>query len=121
MQKNKYGKIINLTTIATDIPPKSQVKYVIAKSALVGLTRSLAVELAQDNIQVNMVSPSFVETDLTNNMNQIFKDKIKSDSPMGRFASSLEVAKAVVFLSSSMSSFITGQKITLGGGQPPFL
>ena len=86
-----------------------------------GLTRSLAIELAQDNIQVNMVSPSFVETDLTNNMNQIFKDKIKTDNPMGRFADSSEVAKAVLFLSSSMSSFITGQKITVSGGEPPFL
>jgi 3-oxoacyl-[acyl-carrier protein] reductase len=121
MKKNQSGKIINLTTIATDIPPKSQGKYVIAKSALVGLTRSLAVELASDNIQVNMVSPSFIETDLTNNMNELFKDKMRSESPMNRFANSVEVANAVVFLSSSMSSFISGQKITLGGGQPPFL
>lgn len=121
MKKNKSGKIINLTTTYTDLPPKSQGKYVIAKSALVGLTRSLAVELAADNIQVNMVSPSFIETDLTNNMNELFKDKMRLESPMNRFASSIEVANALVFLSSSMSSFVSGQKITLGGGKPPFL
>lgn len=121
MKKNHSGKIVNLTTIATEIPPKNQGKYVIAKSALVGLTRSLAVELAAYNIQVNMVSPSFVETDLTNNINELFKDKIRLESPMQRFANSVEVANAVLYLSSSMSSFVSGQKITLGGGQPPFL
>jgi 3-oxoacyl-[acyl-carrier protein] reductase len=120
MKKKQSGKIINMTTTATDNPPKNQGKYIMAKSALVGFTRTLAAEYSGYNIQINMVSPSFVETDLTNNINELFKDKIKADSPSNRFAKPYEVANAVLFLSSSMSSFISGQKINVNGGQPPF-
>lgn len=115
------GKIINLTTVYTEIPPPGQLKYVLAKSGLVGLTRSLAAEMAPHNIQVNMVSPSMVETDLAASIPKMLQERIKHEAPMNRMASSLDVARAVIFLSSSLSSFTTGQKIMVTGGHPPYL
>ena len=115
------GKVINISTVTTEVPPPNQAKYVIAKSGLIGLTRSLAVEFARYNIQVNMVSPSLVETDLTKNISKMFLEGIKHNTPMQRNASPVDVAKAVVMLASSMASFTTGQKFMVTGGQAPFL
>jgi 3-oxoacyl-[acyl-carrier protein] reductase len=115
------GKIINIASVATDNPPPDQTKYVMAKSALVGLTRSLAVELASKNIQVNMVVPSFVETDLVAHVQEGFRNKIARETPMGRNASPVDVARAVLFLASSWSSFTTGQKLMVTGGGAPYL
>lgn len=121
MITNKGGKIINLSTVATDMPPPLHAKYVIAKSALVGLTRSLAVEFAPHQIQVNLVVPSIVETDLTRGVPDMFLEKMKSETPMQRNASDIDVAKAVVALASSLASFTTGQKMMVTGGNAPFL
>lgn len=121
MIRNKEGRIINVTTVATDNPPPNQAKYVAAKSALVGLTRSLAVEMANFNIRVNMVSPSLVETDLTKHIPKMFLDGTKNDTPLKRNAEALDVAKAVIFLASNLSGYTTGQKIMVTGGSPPFL
>ncbi|MDO8488563.1 MAG: glucose 1-dehydrogenase [Candidatus Omnitrophota bacterium] len=121
MIKNKAGKIINIITVYADNPPPKQAKYVVSKSALVGLSRSLAVELAPYNIQVNMVSPGIVETDLTKHVPKMYWDKIKNETPMQRNALPEDVAKAVVFLASSLASFTTGQKIMVTGGNAPFL
>lgn len=115
------GKIINVSTVATDNPPANQTKYVVSKSALVGLTRSLAVEFASKNIQVNMVAPNFVETDLVSHINPAFRKKIAQDTPMRRNASPEDVARAIIFLASSYSSFTTGQRIMVTGGGPPYL
>ncbi len=114
------GKIINIGTVATDTPPPHQIKYVVAKAGLVGLTRGLAAEFAAKNIQVNMVVPSFVETDLTSHIPAVFRKKIAQDTPMQRNASPLDVARTIVFLASQFSSFTTGQKIMVTGG-PPYL
>lgn len=121
MIKNKGGKIINLSTIFAENPPANQAKYVISKNALVGLTRSLAVELGPNNIQVNMVVPSVTLTDLSNHVPKFFMERMKNDSPMKRHACPEEVAQAIVFLASSFSSFTTGQKIMVTGGQAPLL
>jgi 3-oxoacyl-[acyl-carrier protein] reductase len=115
------GKIINIASVAVDNPPPDQAKYVLAKSALVGLTRSLSVEFAARNIQVNLVVPSFVDTDLVSHIQEGFRKKIAQDSPMQRHASPVEVAQAVLFLASSHASFTTGQKIMVTGGGAPFL
>ena len=115
------GKIINISSVAVDNPPVDQTKYVMAKSALVGLTRSLSVEYAARNIQVNLVVPNFVETDLVAHIPDGFRRKIARDTPMQRLASPIEVAQAVVFLASSSSSFTTGQKIMVTGGGAPYL
>ena len=121
MIKKKSGKIINLSTVAVENPPPKQTKYVVAKSALNGLTRSLAVDFASHNIQINLVVPGLVETDLTNYLSKAIVDEIKEQHPMKRNASPVEVAKAIVYLASSFSSFTTGQKIMVTGGMPPFL
>ena len=115
------GKIVNVVSVATDNPPPDQTKYVIAKSALVGLTRSLSIELAAQNIQVNMVAPSFVETDLVAHVQEGFRNKIARETPMGRNASPVDVARAVLFLASSFASFTTGQKVMVTGGGAPYL
>lgn len=121
MIENGGGKIINISTIAAEDPPPGQAKYVMAKSALVGLTRSLSVEYAAGNIQVNMVVPNFVETDLTSHIQDAFKKKIAEATRMKRSASPVDVAHAVVFLASSYSAYMTGQKIMVTGGEAPFL
>lgn len=121
MLKQSGGKIINMGTLATENPPPNQVKYVISKSGLVGLTRSLAREFASKNIQVNMVVPNFLNTDLTSHIPGVYKDKIAMNIPMQRIASPVDVAKAIIFLASSYSSYTTGQKIMVTGGDVPFL
>jgi len=121
MAKNGGGRIINLSTVFTETPPPLQTKYVIAKSALVGLTRSLAVELAASNITVNLVVSSLVETDLSKHVPKMFLERMKNETPMKRHASPEDVAKAVVYLASSLASFTTGQKIMITGGNAPFL
>jgi len=121
MLNQGQGKVINISSIATDNPPPDQVKYVMAKSALVGLTRSLSVEFAARNIQVNLVVPNFVETDFVAHIAEGYRKKIARDTPMQRHASAVEVAQAVLFLASSLSPFITGQKIMVTGGGAPYL
>jgi 3-oxoacyl-[acyl-carrier protein] reductase len=115
------GRIVNISTVAADDPPPEQTKYVMAKSALVGLTRSLSIELAPKNILVNMVVPNFVETDLVAHVPDGFRKKLAHDTPLGRHASPIDVARAVVFLASSYASFTTGQKIMVTGGGAPYL
>lgn len=121
MLKNRSGKIINISTISTDNPMPNQSKYVISKSGLVGLTRSLAVEFAPYNIQVNMVVPSIVETDLTKHVPKMFIDGMKNNTPMKRNATPVDVAKAIIFLASSLAQFTTGQKVMVTGGNPSSL
>ncbi len=115
------GKIVSISSVAVDNPPPDQTKYVMAKAALVGLTRSLSIELAARNIQVNLVVPSFVETDFVAHIQDGFRARIAQDTPMRRHASPVEVAQAVVFLVSSHASFTTGQKIMVTGGGTPYL
>ena len=115
------GKIVNIASVAVDDPPANQTKYVMAKSALVGLTRSLSIEYASRNIQVNMVVPNFVETDLVAHVAEGFQRRIARDTPMGRNATPADVARAVLFLASAHSSFTTGQKLMVTGGGAPYL
>jgi 3-oxoacyl-[acyl-carrier protein] reductase len=114
------GKIVNLSTVAVETPPRDQFKYVVAKSALTGITRSLAVELAEHNIQVNQVVPSMVETDLTRGVSSLALSKLKAASPMKRLATATEVSEAIVHLASRRSDHTTGQKYFVTGGLPPF-
>lgn len=121
MLDNGGGKIINMGSLATDNPAPNQLKYVVAKSALVGLTRSLAVDYAARNIQVNLVSPSVVETDLIAHIPESYRVKIAEGTPMRRNATPQDVAQAVVYLASNHSRFMTGQRIMVTGGAAPFL
>jgi 3-oxoacyl-[acyl-carrier protein] reductase len=121
MVERRAGKIINMGTVATESPPPGQTRYVLAKSALVGLTRSLAMEFAPHGIQVNMVCPSMVETDLTAGVPATAKHQLASATPMRRLPGPDEVANAVVLLASSLTSFTTGQQFMVTGGLAPLL
>lgn len=115
------GRIVNLSTIAVETPPPQQTKYVLAKAALNGLTRSLAVEFADRNIRVNMVVPSFVETDLTSGHSRVAVNQMRAASPMKRISTARDVAEAILYLASPRSGFTTGQKLMVTGGLAPFL
>ncbi len=121
MLKNGEGKIVNVSTIFTEYPIADQAKYITSKSALNGLTRSLAVEYADKNIQVNLVVPSIVQTDLTAHISQMHLNEMSHSTPMKRNATSTDVAKSIVFLASNQASFTTGQRIMVTGGNHPFL
>jgi len=121
MLNNKGGKIINVGTIATEYPPVAQTKYVAAKCALVGLTRSLCLEFAAYNIQVNMVVPGMVETDLTKSIPSMIKEKLRQKNPMGRLATTIDVAQAIVMLAGTNTSYTTGQRFFVTGGESPLL
>ena len=120
MAEYGFGRIVNMSTIAVENPPENHAGYVVAKSGLLGLTRSLAVEYADDDIRVNAVMPGTVDTDLTANLSPMDRKSLRQDTPMGRLVSPLEVAQAVVYLASDWSSFTTGQQLAVTGGQPPF-
>lgn len=120
MVSKKSGKIINIGTVATENPPANQAKYVIAKSALVGMTRALSIEYAPKNVQVNMVTPHFVDTDLIAHIPVPYRKKMEREIPMKRAASTIDIAKTVVFLASTYSDFVTGQKVMVTGGGAPY-
>lgn len=115
------GKIINVSTIFTDQPAPGQSKYITAKSAVIGYTRSLARELAKDNIQVNAVSPSMTETDLLAALPAEIVKRMGQGRPAGRNLQPIEVAQAVAFLASQWSSSMVGEKLVLNLGDPPFV
>jgi 3-oxoacyl-[acyl-carrier protein] reductase len=120
MVERGFGRIINMSTVAVENPPAGHAGYVIAKSGLLGLTRSLAVEYAGHGVCVNSVMPGFVETDLTSNISKMGRESIRQNTPMKRHASPIDVARAVLYLASEWSSYTTGQQIPITGGGPPF-
>lgn len=117
MKKQKNGKIVNISSIWGDKTISGRLCYTTSKSALIGMTKTLAVELAKYNIQVNTVSPGFTNTKLTNGI--LSKKQIKelvSNVPMGRMADPAEIARIVMFLCSNQNTYITGQNIIVDGG-----
>ena len=114
------GKIINLSTIVVDNPVKGQSKYITAKSAVVGYSRSLAKELAGDNIQVNILAPNMTSTDLLAGLPGEIVRRMGQLRPGKRNMEPVEVAQAIVFLASQWSNSMNGQKLVLNLGEPPF-
>jgi len=119
-KRNNRGKIINLSTIAVANPPRGQAKYISAKSALEGYTKSLAKDLVKYNIQANIVVPNMAETDLVTSIPTAYRHKIAQSRPYGRHIKPIEIAQSIAFLASPWSDAITGQKIVLNLGEPPF-
>lgn len=117
MIQNKYGKIITIGTIYSDKPNVNLTHYTTAKSALVGFTKSLAVELAPKGINVNMVSPSVIITELTADIPEKVKLMTAAQTPLRRLATPEDVAGAISFLASEKSQYLTGENIRLNGGQ----
>ena len=116
MLSNKYGKIIGISSIVASTGNPGQANYVASKSGLVGLYKSIAIEVAKRNINVNVGSPGFISTSMTEKLNDDQKKNYLSKIPMMRFGNANEVANLVYFLSTDDSSYITGQNFHINGG-----
>jgi len=116
MVKNKFGRVINISSVAGLMGNSGQVNYSSSKSAMVGFSRSLAKELGSRNITSNVVAPGFIETDMTTFLNDDEKVEVSKNIPMKRFGTVKDVAKCIVFLASDKANYITGQTISVDGG-----
>ena len=116
MVKNKFGRVINISSVAGLMGNSGQVNYSSSKSAMVGFSRSLAKELGSRNITSNVVAPGFIETDMTTFLNDDEKIEVSKNIPMKRFGTVEDVAKCILFLASDKANYITGQIISVDGG-----
>jgi 3-oxoacyl-[acyl-carrier protein] reductase len=116
MMRERWGRIVNISSVVGQAGNPGQANYVASKAGLLGLTKSLAQELASRNITVNAVAPGFIETDMTNVLKDEQKARITQGIPMGRIGNAAEVAAAVRFLASDEASYITGNVIDVNGG-----
>lgn len=114
MMKQKSGIIVNISSIAGVVGMPRQINYSAAKAGEIGLTKSLAKEVAQYGIRVNAIAPGFIETDMTKDLKQ--KDELVKMIPFGRFGKPEEVAKVVTFLASERSGYVNGQVLKVDGG-----
>lgn len=116
MRKQKYGRIINMSSIAALVGNIGQVNYSASKAALIGMTRSLAAELGGYNITVNAVAPGLIKTDMTDAIPEIEREKIVKQIPLKDIGQVEDIANAVSFLAGDTARYITGQTITVDGG-----
>ncbi len=116
MLSNKYGKIIGISSIVGSTGNPGQANYVASKSGLVGLYKSIAIEVARRNINVNVISPGFISTAMTEKLNDDQKNAYLSRIPMMRFGKPDDVANLAYFLSTDDSTYITGQNLHINGG-----
>ena len=116
MIKNKYGRIINISSVSGLMGNPGQVNYSSAKAGLSGFTKSLAKEVGSRGITVNSVAPGFIETDMTAYLDDNAKTKLIEDIPLKRLGSVQDISDLVIFLSSKDASYITGQTISVDGG-----
>ncbi len=116
MLKNKYGKIINITSIVGHTGNLGQANYSASKAGVVAMSKSLAMEYAKKNITVNCISPGFIKSNMTDKISEEMKSTLISRIPMNRLGSGEDVSNIVAFLSSEDASYITGETIHVNGG-----
>ncbi len=116
MSKQRSGRIINMSSVVGEMGNAGQANYCASKSGLLGLTKSVARELARRNVTVNAVTPGFIVTEMTENMTDKAREAMIEQIPLGRLGESADVANAVLFLASDQSSYITGQVLGVNGG-----
>ena len=116
MIKNKYGKIVNITSVVGHTGNVGQANYAASKSGIIGFSKSLALEYAKKNININCVSPGFIETNMTDKIDPKFKELIIAKIPSNRLGSPDDVANVVAFLCSDLANYITGETIHVNGG-----
>lgn len=114
--KQKSGNIVNITSVSGIIGLPRQTNYAASKAGIIGFTKSLAREVAGYNIRVNAVAAGFIETDMTKELKESFKNEMLKQIPLARFGQPEEVAKTVKFLLSEEANYITGQTIIIDGG-----
>ncbi|MEI7465202.1 MAG: 3-oxoacyl-ACP reductase FabG [Burkholderiales bacterium] len=116
MMKQRYGRIVNITSVVGASGNAGQANYAAAKAGVAGMTRSLARELGSRNITVNCVAPGFIATDMTDGLPEAAKAALLASIPLGRLGSADEVAHAVAFLASPQAAYITGAELHVNGG-----
>ena len=116
MLKNKYGKIINITSVVGHTGNLGQANYTASKAGIIAMSKSLAIEYAKKNININCISPGFIKTDMTDKIEEKFKEAIISKIPSSRLGEPEDVANAVLFLASDQSNYINGETIHVNGG-----
>jgi 3-oxoacyl-[acyl-carrier protein] reductase len=116
MMKRRWGRIINMASVVGIIGNKGQANYASSKAGLIGLTKSVAKELASRNILCNVVAPGFIKTDMTDAMTEEAVKFLQAQIPLERFGTPADVAAMVAFLASEHAAYITGQVLTVDGG-----
>jgi 3-oxoacyl-[acyl-carrier protein] reductase len=116
MVKNRWGRIINITSVVGEAGQAGQANYAASKAGLIGLTKALARELASRTITVNAVAPGFIETAMTSILTEQQKAAMNQNIPLGRVGTDVEIAHAVAFLASEEASYITGHTLDVNGG-----
>ena len=116
MLKNKYGKIINITSIVGHTGNLGQANYAASKAGIVAFSKSLAIEYAKKNINVNCVSPGFIKTEMTDKISEEFKKILISKIPSGKLGTGEDISNCVAFLASDLANYINGETLHVNGG-----
>ena len=116
MLKNKYGKIINITSIVGHTGNLGQANYAASKAGIIAFSKTLAIEYAKKNININCVSPGFIKTEMTDKINEEFKKLLINKIPSGDLGTGEDVSNCVAFLASDMANYINGETIHVNGG-----
>ena len=116
MLKNKKGKIINITSVVGHTGNLGQANYTASKAGIIAMSKSLAIEYAKKNININCISPGFIKTEMTNKIDEKFKEVILSKIPSAKLGEPEDIANAVLFLTSSYSDYINGETLHVNGG-----
>jgi len=116
MMKQRYGRIINISSVVGLMGNAGQTNYAAAKAGVIGFSKSLAREVGSRNITVNVVAPGFIQTDMTKNLTTEQTEKMLAQVPLGRLGKTDEIAASVVFLASDSAAYISGETININGG-----
>lgn len=116
MMKNRGGSIINISSVVGDFGNPGQANYAASKAGVFGFTKSIAKEVGSRNIRCNAIAPGFIKTDMTEQLDDSTKDGYLTNVPLKRFGEGKEIADACIFLASDMSSYMTGQTMSICGG-----
>ncbi len=116
MSKQRSGRIVNISSVVGEMGNAGQANYCASKAGLVGLTKSIARELARRNVTVNAIAPGFIVTDMTDTLSDKVKEELQSQIPLARLGEAQDIAHAVAFLASEQAGYVTGQVLGVNGG-----